>query len=50
MKALKNARLTIFVSLISILGFQSQLLAQDASHELSYNGDIGRIINEICVT
>jgi len=50
MKALKNARLAIFVSLIPILGFQSQLLAQDASHELTYNGDIGRIINENCVT
>ncbi|MDA1372522.1 MAG: cytochrome c [Proteobacteria bacterium] len=36
-------------SLLAILGYQSQVLAQDASSEPVYNGEIGRIINENCV-
>ncbi|MDA1372521.1 MAG: cytochrome c [Proteobacteria bacterium] len=34
---------------LGALGFQGQVLAQADNHELVYNGEIGRIINENCV-
>ena len=50
MNALKAIILTAGTSLMSALAFQSHLLAQDAVHDLTYNGSIGQIINENCVT
>ncbi|MDG2249567.1 MAG: hypothetical protein P8N11_01875 [Gammaproteobacteria bacterium] len=49
MKTIGRIASGLCISILSLLGFQAQLLAQDASHELTYNGQIGKIINENCV-
>lgn len=45
---MKNIISLVGVSLAA-LGLQSQAAAQAPAHELAYNGEIGRIINENCV-
>ena len=49
MKMIGRIASALCISILSLLGFQAQLSAQDASHELTYNGQIGKIINENCV-
>ena len=49
MKTIGRIASALCISILSLLGFQAQLLAQDVSHELTYNGQIGKIINENCV-
>ena len=35
------------IAALALLGFQTQALAQaDADHAVTYNGDVGRILNE----
>ena len=49
MKTIGRIASALCISILSLLGFQAQLLAQNAAHELTYNGQIGKIINENCV-
>ena len=49
MKTIGRIASGLCISILSLLGFQAQLLAQNAAHELTYNGQIGKIINENCV-
>ena len=47
---MKIAKSRQFLSVIALLAFQAQALAQDKSNlPLTYNGEAGRILNENCV-
>jgi len=47
---MKTAKGWIGTAALALIGFQGQVMAQtDHSDELSYNGKVGRIINENCV-
>ena len=44
MRAIERIASSVFVLVIVLLGIQAH--AQDAAHELTYNNQIGQIINE----
>ena len=44
---MRMSRSCLSLATLALLGFQAQ--AQDADHPVSYNSDVGRIINENCV-
>ena len=47
---MNKASSLIGLGALAILGFQTQALAQsDADHAVTYNSDVGRILNENCV-
>ena len=46
---MKMSRSCLSFAAVALLGFQTQALAQDADHPVTYNGDVGRIINDNCV-
>ena len=47
MRAIGRIASSLFVLIIALLGIQAH--AQDEAHELTYNDQIGQIINENCV-
>jgi hypothetical protein len=47
---MKIAKGWLSIAALALLGFQTQAMAQvDADHAVTYNGDVGRILNENCV-
>ena len=46
---IRKGWLAISIAVTSIISFQANVFAQQNSHELTYNGEIGQIINENCV-
>ena len=45
---MKTSRAWLGLTALALLGFQTQAVAQ-ADHQVTYNGEVGRIINENCV-
>ena len=45
---MKTSSTWLRLATIALLGFQTQAVAQ-AGHQVTYNGEVGRIINENCV-
>ena len=45
---MKSLKTWLGLSALALLGWQTQAMAQ-ADHEVTYNGEVGRIINENCV-
>ena len=44
-----KASARVWIAAIVACGFQANLYAQSEEHSLTYNGQIGQIINENCV-
>ena len=45
---MKTPRAWLGLTALALLGYQTQAMAQ-AEHQVTYNGEVGRIINENCV-
>ena len=46
---MRFSRSRLSFAIMALLGFQAQAMAQDANHEVTYNGEVAKIINENCV-
>jgi len=46
---MKTYKACLSLTALTLLGFQAQSFAQDADHRVTYNGEVGRIINDNCV-
>lgn len=46
---MKISKSLLSLATLSVLGFQAQVSAQNTDEQITYNGHVGRIINENCV-